>query len=101
MEKELIVGVIAVIALFYVMIRLCIAIGRRLEKCRTELSNLREAICGKCGRSLAPDGDCHGCRADKLEIIISEIKEWRARADANPHVINWVALNDIFNRQGR
>lgn len=34
---------------------------------------LRDMECGKCGRSLAPDGDCHGCRADRLEVKIGNV----------------------------
>lgn len=44
----------------------------RVEAAEAKAANLRDATCGKCGRSLAPDGDCHGCRADKLEVKIGE-----------------------------
>ena len=37
---------------------------------KAEVERLRESECGKCGRSLAPDGDCHGCRADRLEAEV-------------------------------
>ena len=30
------------------------------------IEDMKQAECGKCGRSLAPDGDCFGCEADRL-----------------------------------
>jgi len=38
-----------------------------IERLQAENKQLREAECGVCGRSLPPDGDCHGCRADRAE----------------------------------
>lgn len=38
------------------------------DEARAVADRLREAVCLECHRSLAPDGDCHGCRADRLEV---------------------------------
>jgi len=54
---------------------------RRFAELAGENDRLREAECGRCGRSLPPDGDCHGCRADKLEAEVDrlrdELERWR------------------------
>ena len=44
-----------------------VALKAEIAALKAEVERLRESECGKCGRSLAPDGDCHGCRADRLE----------------------------------
>ena len=59
---------------------------------------LRNAECGKCGRSLPPDGDCYGCESDRLTAELAEAKHdaengwmlarsWEKKADD--------ALNEI------
>lgn len=55
--------------------------ARVCEMCEleSELTRLRDLTCGKCGRSLAPDGDCHGCRADLLEVEMSAATEMALR----------------------
>ena len=53
-------------------------------------------VCLKCHRSLAPDGDCHGCRADRLEVTCAEMRillqEWLATPFFETHGawVNWV-----------
>lgn len=52
------------------------------------IDRLRSAECGKCGRSLAPDGDCHGCRADRLEVKLAAVREVAERFDyTNPEKV--------------
>ena len=48
---------------------------KEVEELKAKLGNLQDAVCGKCGRSLAPDGDCHGCRADRLEATLLGVRE--------------------------
>jgi len=55
---------------------LCEVVGER----DAELERLKNCECGKCHRSLAPDGDCHGCRADRLEMEIERLEK-RVRGD--------------------
>jgi len=52
---------------------------KEIEKAEADNERLRELTCCKCGRSLAPDGDCHGCRADRLEKALEAVKRDRNR----------------------
>lgn len=57
-----------------------------LKKAEAANERLRNAECGKCGRSLAPDGDCHGCRADRLEARVGALREWAKPSVQDPTV---------------
>ena len=65
----------------------------RAEKAEAEIERLRDAECGTCGRSLAPDGDCHGCRADRLEARVGALREWAKPSVQDPTVYG--AKNNI------
>ena len=44
------------------------------------IEDMKQAECGKCGRSLAPDGDCFGCEADRLTADNAALRELLNRA---------------------
>jgi hypothetical protein len=49
----------------------------RINAGREEIERLRAVIatdCKECGRALPGDGDCHGCRADKLETELERLR---------------------------
>ena len=60
-----------------------------------ETGRLRNAECGKRGRSLVPDGDCHGCRADRLEVEADHLR------NQIPHVGARIALKAICRAAAR
>lgn len=43
-------------------------------KLREENERLRQAECGRCGRSLPPDGDCYGCESDRLLAVLKSAR---------------------------
>jgi hypothetical protein len=45
----------------------------RTKELENQIQLLRSATCGRCGRSLPPDGDCHGCEADLLHKQVTEM----------------------------
>ena len=56
---------------------LVLEIGDRqaeIERLKNQNEFLKNAECGECKRSLAPDGDCYGCQADKLQAEIERLK---------------------------
>jgi len=44
---------------------------RIMREQKAKLIFIKDAVCGKCGRSLPPDGDCYGCAADRLQIELA------------------------------
>lgn len=46
-----------------------------LARLRAQNEALRESVCGTCGRSLAPDGDCYGCESDRLTARVAELEK--------------------------
>ena len=46
-----------------------------LARVTAQNRTLRESVCLMCKRSLAPDGDCHGCRADRADAALAACRE--------------------------
>jgi len=43
----------------------------RIRELEQENATLRNAKCLKCGKSLAPDGDCYACECDRLHLQLA------------------------------
>ena len=45
--------------------------NKRITELEQENATLRNAKCLKCGKSLAPDGDCYACECDRLHLQLA------------------------------
>lgn len=70
----------------------------RVAELEKNLEAVRDAECGKCGRSLAPDGDCHGCRADRLEV---EVERLKTEQEAHDHPTGLVHKSAFLQMEAR